>query len=73
LLRVDADAGKLATPTANVPQLRSLARKLRKLKRNHRLAKDMLLTWSEDASLSDDNDNNDNTARAATTTTSART
>lgn len=65
--RVDADAGKVATPTAHVPQLRSLARKLRKLQRNNKVAKDMLLTWSEDASISGDDDD----ARPATVATVA--
>jgi hypothetical protein len=72
MLRVDNDAGKVATPTAAVPQLRSLARKLRKLKRNNKAAKDMLLTWSEDASISDDN-NATTTATTASTSTAAAT
>lgn len=68
-VRVDADAGKVATPTAHVPQLRSLARKLRKLQRNNKVAKDMLLTWSEDASISADGDDNNNGATGALSTT----
>lgn len=71
--RVDADAGKLATPTAHVPQLRSLARKLRKLQRNNKVAKDMLLAWSEDASISGDDETAATVAAKVATTTSAAT
>jgi hypothetical protein len=47
-LRVDADAGKLATPLQHVKALRSLTRKLLKIQRSAKNGKDMLLTWSDD-------------------------